>query len=164
MIVLHFSLLSYFCCVFSEENLQIDATVTDGVRFNIVGKLLHVQFKQDEIHQFKHVRLWLYKNDSLKNDIVQVVCTSKQTMEWNESTLLGGQLLYIQDVAVNQGSLFFRMNSISMVSFHVRYCFSGKEDVFSCLFVTKIQKIFPQSSQMQTSLSDVYKVIDFIFK
>lgn len=107
MIVLDFSLLSYFCCIFSEENLQIDPTVTDGVRFNIVGKLLHVQFKQDEIHHFKHVRLWLYKNDSLKNDIVQVVCTSKQMMEWNESTLLAGQLLYIQDVAVNQGSLFF---------------------------------------------------------
>ena len=98
------------------------------------GQLLHFKFTKDKYYNTKHVRLWLSGNishDCAESgaeptiSVIQVCYSSGRTMEWNESTLLSGQLLSMQDLVFDK----------------------GKPTVLSADIFSKIQVIIPHSSQ-----------------
>ena len=98
------------------------------------GKLLHFKFTKDKYYNTKHVHLWLFgkiSQDCAESDaeptisVIQVCYSSGRTMEWNESRLLAGQLLSMQDVVFDK----------------------VKPKILEADIFSKIQVIIPQSSQ-----------------
>ncbi|XP_028410147.1 uncharacterized protein LOC114532763 [Dendronephthya gigantea] len=103
----------YITPEYLNVNISSSAPRAPSRRVKVYGNLLHAKFTSDKFDRFKHFLLWVSgrffaAQDGAKCDlastvsVIQVHYFSGRTVEWNETTLLPGQLLSIQDLVYDK--------------------------------------------------------------